>query len=569
MGRNVKEVSVPVNGATWRNGPQLGPFVDSDGAVYIPSTVTYTVAASDYPKFVSLNSGTTIGLASSPVNPSAIKSGGIVDYKATRSFGLDSSSPYIQSPSYHPVFNGKYMKDKFLGSRAENGNYVVLTQKELGYRASSGGCPALIFNTSTKAYIDKVCNYAYIAWYDSVTSTYRVIGTNNASSETAQIFTSSNGVDWSSTTCTVAGDNVLQTDYIGSGSYNYTTSMVSGQNVVLITRANTQSAQYAIFCSGSNGSAFVDRTTALNGSAQTYFYPSNSGGGGAVCYNYDGTTLFVGNSTTSSGRYSTNLGANWSNATVSGYTSSWDNNHWFVIKGASKSQFMLLYNSTNTSNKIFYTANGGQSFTSVQWTPSVSLDPNYSYMSGDYDTATNTWCFVYQTTSGAYAARSTNNGTTWTHSRIDTKGTNSIPLLVWLDDAFYYHDGSSTLYRSTTGATWTAINALVTSPNGWAYGTPWYTLTDYVVFTNTVIKKSDQSVALLWSNQLLGIGQRTFNGYITSDYFISFTAANPAYSHALSSATASSYTFFTNTTISGQQTYSGTHPINIEYWRIK
>ncbi len=565
MGRNIKEVSVPVNGATWRNGNQMGPFVDSDGAIYIPSTTTYTVAASDYPKFVALNSGTTIGLAGASVNPNAIKSGGIVDYKPTRSFALDASSPYIQSPSYHPVFNGGYMKERFLGSRAANGNYVVLTQKNMGYRASSGGFPALIFNTSTKAFVDKVCNYAFTAWYDSVTSTYRVVGTSQGSNQQSQLFTSSNGVDWTQTDCTVSGANTMYVDFAGSGSYYYTTSMVSGQNVVVIMRAQTQNDQYAIFCSGTNGAGFVDRTTALTGSA-TYFQPSHSGG--AACYNYDGTTLFVGCSSTSSGRYSTNLGAGWSNASVSGYTSSWDNNHWATLKGANGSQFMLLYNSTNTSNKIFYTANGGQSFTSVQWTPAASLDPNYSYMSGDYDTATNTWCFVYQTVSGAYAARSTNNGTTWTHSRIDTKGTNSIPLLVWLDDAFYYHDNSQTLYRSTTGATWTAINALVTSPNSWAYGTPWFTLSDYVVYTNTVIKKSDQSVALLWSSDLLGIGRRTFNGYITSDYFITFTGNDVRYSHALSSATASSYSFFTNTTISGQQ--QGTsYPVTFEYWRIK
>ena len=140
--------------------------------------------------------------------------------------------------------------------------------------------------------------------------------------------------------------------------------------------------------------------------------------------------------------------------------------------------------------------------------------------------------------------------------------------MVWLDDAFYYHDQSQTLYRSTTGATWTAINALVTSPNSWAYGTPWFTLQDYVVYTNTVIKKSDQSVAILWSSQLLGIGSRTFNGYITSDYFVTFASNDVRYSHALSSATASSYTFYTNATISGQQ--QGTsYPVNFEYWRIK
>lgn len=567
MGRNVKEVKVPVNGATWRNG-SIGPLMDSDGAVYIPSTTTYTVAASEYPKFVTLNSGTTIGLASSPVNPSAIKSGGVVDYKPTRSFSLDTSSPYIQSPSYQPCSSGKYMKDKFLGSRAENGNYVVLTQKPLGYRFSSGGSPALVFNTSTKAYVDRVCTYGYIAWYDSSSSTYRVLGTNSPSSANTNIFTSSNGVDWTSAQCSISGTDSLLTDYAGNGTYYYTYAMVSGQTVVLIMRSAAQSDQYAVLVSTDNGVSFTSRTTALTGSTD-YFYPSNSGGASNLCYNYDGTTIFIGSSSPSAGKYSTNSGANWSNATVSGYTSSWDAAHWGVIKGANSSQFMLLYNANSTSNKIFYTANGGQSFTSVQWTPAATLDSNYAYMSGDYDTATNTWCFVYQTVSGAYAARSTNNGTTWTHSRIDTKGTNSIPMMVWLDDAFYYHDGSSTLYRSTTGATWTAINALVTSPNGWAYGTPWFTLTDYVVYTNTVIKKSDQSVSILWSNQLLGLGQRTFNGYITSDYFISFTGANVAYSHALSSATATSYTYFTNTTISSQQQYSGTHPTTIEYWRIK
>jgi hypothetical protein len=568
MGRNVKEVTVGVNGAIFRNAATLGPIIESDGAVYIPSTTKYTVGISDYPKYVGLNTTGTVGIAEDSVNPNSIKSGGIVQYSPTRILSMDGNSPYLQAINYHPALCGRRMKDRFLGWSAQSGNYVVLTPKRLGYRFNTGSAtPAIVFNTATKNYVDRVCQYAYVAWYDSSTSTYRVVGHNSDNGTQPFIFTSSDAVNWSSTQIASTGSNSMRTSYGGDTSYYKHGSIISGQKIFLIMTAGSAPSEYTLFVSTNNGVTFTDRATSVSGSVSTYFSPS--GYQEQVVYNYDGTTLFLGSTSPSAGRYSTNDGATFSNSTITGVTSSWDTNHWLTIHGGTASKFMLFYNSQVTSNRVFYTSNGGQSFVTTTWTPPVPQDSSYANMAGDYDSNTNTWLFIYQSTAGAYAARSTDDGTTWTYSKIDTKGTNSIPTVAYLDDAFYYHDNSQTLYRSVTGATWTAINGLIASPNGWAYGSPWFTLTDYIVFTNAIIRKSDQAVVLRWSSSLLGLGSRNFVGYLTNDYVVTITSGDTKYTHALSSATASSYTFFTNPIYSNQQTGTASYPDQIEYWRIK
>jgi hypothetical protein len=568
MGRNVKEARVGVNGSIYRNSSQLGPIVESDGSMYIPSTTQYTVAATDFPKYVGLNTAGTVGLANAPVNPQAVKSGGIVEYSPTRSISFDGNSPYIQTVDYYPPLIGKRAKTRFLGARVSNGNYAVITQKALGYRFTNGA-PAFVYNTATKTFVDRVCQFAYAAWYDSATSTYRVVGHNGNSSSQPSIFTSSDAINWSSTQLASTGTNEMYPRFGGDGSYTKTGAMISGQKVFMVLLAGGALNNYALFTSTNNGASFIDRSTAVSGNGSVaYFAPSGSAN--QVCYNHDGTTLFLACSSPDNGRFSTNDGSTFSNSTVSGVTSAWSGAFMCQIMGANSSTFMMVHNNQATSNRIYVTTNGGQSFTTYNWTPSVAIDSSYANMVGDFDTATGTFCFIYQSISGAYAARSTDGGATWSHSKIDSRGSNSVPNMAYLDDAFYYHDNVQTLYRSVNGSTWTAINALVTSPNGWAYGTPWFTLTDYVVFTNSVIRKSDQAVVLNWSSNLLGNGQRTFCGYLTDDYFLTMSANIPTYSQSLTSATASSYTYFTNPTYTNQQQgTAGLSPINIEFWRIK
>lgn len=566
MGRNVKEARVGVNGAIYRNAATLGPIVESDGAMYIPSTVQYTVAATDFPKYVGLNTSGTVGLANSPVNPSSIKSGGIIEYSPTRSISFDGSSPYMQAVNYYPPLVGRKPKFRFLGWKASSGNYSVITQKSFGYRFQNT-TPAFVYNTATKTFVTRVCNLAYVAWYDSVTSTYRVVGHNSNSSSQPSIFTSSDAINWSSTQIASTGSNEMYPRFGGDSSYFRTGAMVSGQKIFLVMLAGSALNNYALFVSTNNGVTFTDRSIPVNGT-NAYFMPS--GASEQTCYNHDGTTLFLACTTPDAGRFSTNDGVSFTNSTVSGVTSTWSGGFLCQIMGGNASTFMLVHNNQATANRIFVTTNGGQSFTTYNWTPPVAIDSSYANMVGDYDSTTNTWCFIYQSTSGAYAARSTDNGATWSYAKIESNGGNSVPHMAYLDDAFYYHDNNNTLYRSVNGSTWTAINALVSSPNGWAYGTPWFTLTDYVVFTNSVIRKSDQAVVLNWSADLLGNGRRTFNGYLTDDYFLTMSSNIPTYSHSLTSATASSYTYFTNPTYGNQQQGTGgVNPINIEYWRIK
>lgn len=567
MGRNVKEARVGVNGAIFRNSSGLGPIVESDGAMYIPSTTQYTISATDFPKYVGLNTSGTVGLANAPVNPQSIKSGGIIEYSPTRSIGFDSSSPYMQAVNYYPSLIGRRAKNRFLGHNAANGNYAVITQKPLGYRFSTGsGTPAFVYNTATKTFVDRVCQYAYIAWYDASTSTYRVVGHNTENNSMPSIFTSSDAINWSSSQISDTGTNSMRPLRGGDSSYFRQGAMASGQKVFIIL-SDTSNNQYALFTSTNGGTSFTDRSTVVTGTANAYFFPGGSQS--QTCYNYDGTTLFIACSSPNKGRFSTNDGVGFNDSSVSGVISSWDHNFLCQIMGANSSTFMLIHSSQVTSNHIYITTNGGQSFTTYNWTPPVALDPNYTSIVGDYDTTTGTFCFIYQSISGAYAARSTNSGATWSYTKIDSRGINSVPNMAYLDDAFYYHDGGQTLYRSVNGSTWTAINALVTSPNGWAYGTPWFTLTDYVVFTNSIIRKSDQAVVLNWSADLLGNGRRSFNAYLTNDYFLTMSANIPTYSHSLTSATASSYTYFTNPIYSGQQGGTASYPDQIEYWRIK
>jgi hypothetical protein len=568
MGRNVKEARVGVNGAIFRNSSQLGPIVESDGAMYIPSTTTYTVAATDFPKYVGLNTSATIGIASSPVNPNSIKSGGIIEYSPTRSIGWDANSPYLQAVDYYPPVIGRRAKYRFLGWRAASGNYAVITQKPLGYRFNTGAAtPAFVYNTATKTYVDKVCQYAYVAWYDASTSTYRVVGHNVDNGTQPFIFTSSDAITWNQTQIGSTGSNTMRTSYGGDTSYFKQGAIASGQKVFIIMLSATNASYYAFFGSTNGGSSFTDRTNAITSNTQGYFIPS--GANSQACYNYDGTTIFLACSDPNKGRFSTNDGVGWNDSSFSGVVSAWENNFHCQIMGANSSTFMLIYSTASTSNRIYVTTNGGQSFTTYNWTPPVAVNSSYAGIVGDYDTTTNTFCFIYQSNAGTYAARSTDNGATWSYTKIDSNGSNSVPNMAYLDDAFYYHDNSQTLYRSVNGSTWTAINALVTSPNAWAYGTPWFTLTDYVVFTNAIIRKSDQAVVLRWSPDLLGNGRRTFCNYLTDDYFLTMSASIPTYSHSLTSATASAYTYFTNPTYSNQQTGTASYPDQIEYWRIK
>lgn len=574
MGRNVNSDTiqqiVPINGAVYRNSSNNGAFVDGNGAQYIPSNGTAIMSATDYPKYVALNAAS---LNSRPINTSAggLFNNGVLTATPSSVTFLAGGQyiPYMQTEQqrYYP-FAGQQSKFWFTGSTATNGSVVVMAFARSGYRQSSGNTiPAYVFNTSGTLLSAPTARAAY-CWYDSITGTFRIIGAND--SATMQLYTSSNGINWTASNISIASvSNSLGWGLLGSSSYYHTAQVGSGQKVFITAIASSTGNSYALYASTNNGALLNDITRELNGNTNDFY--NGSGRNTYLNLNYDGTTLFLPIS--GAWRFSTNDGASFSNSTISGVTTSIDNNAQGAIRGANASTFMYLFSAEATSNRVYVTTNGGQSFVSYNWTPAATLNTSWAIMPGGHD-GNNRWCFVYQTTVGQYAATSTDNGATWTHTQVNTLTSFSQPMIcAYLDDAFYIASsgGGSGIWRSTNGTNWTLLTSNVQIGG---YGQPYYTLTDAVVIGNCVIRKSDQAVFRLNPNNLVSSPSgftKNFGNYISSNLFVQAQPndLNAAY-QLISSANAFTANIFSPNVVSNQQTgQGGINPTTIEYWRIR
>jgi hypothetical protein len=581
MGRNIKpdqQQIVPINGAVYRNSSSNYLIIDAYGAQYFPSNGSGLLSASDYSKYVSLNSSTVSAYGIS-VSPNAVSNAGTVNYYATWSpSSLGPYAPYSGSSyqyGYYP-FAGQRGKYRFTGQTAASGSYTVMMYQPMGYMYGSSypsyGNDAYVYNSSGVP-ISLVTSGAMACWYDAGTSTYRVVGGNNfstGSTNNAVLYTSSNGTSWTSTTCSATpggSGNYFSPYYMGSQSYFQTASVANGQKVFIVLRSEAASGtQYCLWCSTDGGASFTDRTSALAG-AGTYYFSGFSGYNSAYSFgsniNYDGTTLFVPRG--SSWKYSTNSGSSFSNTTVSGTVSSYNNSLTGGTVGANSSTFMYVVNSSVSSNVIYVTTDGGQSFTTYSWTPASTLTTNY-YNPMDYDPTNSRWCFLYWTANGVYAATSTNNGSTWSHNLLPGSNANqSESYLAYLDDAFYAM-ASGKIYRSTDGTTWTYITTYTYS----GYGQPYFSLTNYVVLGNKIIKKSDQSVTNYYPSSIFysGSNYKTFGNYVSSDMWVSQQVNYGNYVQVMTSATAGTANYYSPYPYYGQQSLAN-YPTNIEYWRIK
>lgn len=581
MGRNVNPEPtpiVPINGSVFRNFASNGVIVEATGAVFYPSSLNGILSTTDFPKYIQLNlqSLTSISGTSSLINPSVTTNGGSIAYYPSWSPSLNQYSPYVQNYAHgYCPFIGQRGINRFLGKTANSGvagTPTVMQYQQLGYQYGStypvNPNPVFSFSSSGVPIAQVTNGGAFICWYDSSTSTYRVLSDPSYTSTgggTTRLYTSSDAITWSNSLISApTSPNVFGYYYSGNQNYYRQGAIASNQKVFTVLSASSSSANYALFRSTNGGATMTDVTTNVTGTATTYFALQGNVYNG-LSLMYDGTTLFIpidGGAP----RWSTNDGTTFSNITVTGAITSLNS---FQPKGctlgANASTFMWV-----NDTYVAVTTDGGQNFTTYAWTPAATISSSYNnFMPMDYDTVNSRWCFLYTTVSGVYAARSTNNGATWSHSLVDEReqrGFSSTGYLFYAPgDAFYAALGGTTVYRSTDAATWTFI----TSTTAFGYGAPYFALNDYVSIGNRVIKKSDQSVYKTYGTTLSGVTNtyRTFGNYVSSDLWVSMLYNLPGFVQTCTSSNMNSVAYYAPYANATQQTSntSGT----IEYWRIK
>jgi hypothetical protein len=572
MGRNTNpqmEPVVPVNGAIYRNSSGNGLIIDSTGAQYLPSNATCLLSSTNYAKYVSLNSQTSTALNIGVSTNSVTNFGTVVP--STTSLNVSIYLPYVggtQPTAYYP-FTSRTGKFRYLGMGGTNGTVSLGTQNPPGYKqATSNAQGNAIYNATTGAFVSTPTIYPIASWYDTSTSLFRVIGSpNTGSSSTAVLFTSSNGAVWTSTAISYSATSGFRYSAFGAPAYyNVGATAVNQKGFFSLTDTNG-SNQTTMFRTTNGGATVTEVTTAITGSA-AYYTPAGS----PMCYfnhNYDGTTLFV--PANSGWVYSTNDGTSFTATTISGVTTTNDQNPAGVFSAANNSSsLMIVYNSRLTSNRVFFSANGGQTFTTYSWTPAATLNSSAYQMPGDYDSTNSRWCFVYGTTSGWYAAVSTNNGSTWTHNLVQgTSSEDTYMNIVFLGGVWYVY-GTIGVWKSTDAATWTnvTVNNVITQ-----YAQPYMELTDYVMFGPTVIKKSDFSVTTFNPSAIISNQsgyEKGFQLYLGADAIMQVQSQYTRFPLLVTSATASTANNYSPYPYTSQQTGSGgTYPNTIEYWRIK
>ena len=573
MGRNTKpELTpvVPINGAVYRNSNQNGLIVEAGGAQYLPSTASCILTSTDYAKYVTLNSLTS-GAYNQSINSGANKNFGTLVPASTSFNSVNQYLPYFQyiATVYYP-FTGRTGKYRYTGMTATNGTNTLVFQNAPGYKQStSSGVGAAVYNATTGAFVSSPTYYPVACWYDSSTSLFRVIASPvSGASSAVVLYTSSNGSAWTQTTPSYSVTSSPAFTYFGDGTYYRMGAIASNQKLFFCMRDSNGSNQTVLFRSTDGGSTITEITTNVTGGA-AYYYPAGYGVGAVMTMNYDGTTLFIP-ADTSSWRWSSNDGTTFNNTTISGVTSGKDQNPMGVFStGNNSSTFMLVYNAAVSSNRVYVTTNGGQTFTSYSWTPAASFGASYNQMPGDYDSTNNRWCFCYSTTSGWYASVSTNNGATWTQNLIQgTYYDDNYRDIVFLDGKWYVY-GQYGVWVSSDAATWTQIVFSSAQTN---YGQPRMELTDYVTIGKWVIKKSDNSTTTFNADQILSNPsgyQKGLVNYLGTDKIIQVQAQYTQYPLLVTSATAGTAYNFSPYPYASQQSGAGTQPINIEYWRIK
>lgn len=573
MGRNVKEVSVPVNGAIYRNSSNNGLIIESTGAQYLPSNSSALLTNTDYAKYIALNSATATAYNVS-VNSSASKNFGTVVYSST-AYSVNQYVPYIDATpmwSYYP-FTSRTGKYRMTGMSGTNGTNTLVFQNPPGYKQSTGsGMGAAVYNATTGAFVSSPTYFPIAGWYDSSTSLFRVIASPvTGSSNAAVLYTSSTGATWTQSSISYSVTSGFQFSAFGDSSYVKMGAVAVNQKLFVAMRDTNGTNQTVLFRSTNGGATITEITTNVTGGAAYY----NPAGGSGVCnfsMNYDGTTLFIPSNTTN-WRWSSNDGTTFNDTTISGVTSSTDQNPAGAFSaGNNSSTFMMVYNSRLTSNRVFVTTNGGQSFTTYNWTPAATLNSSYYACPGDYDSANSRWAFLYGTTSGWYVSVSTNNGATWTQNLVQGTSIDTPTMnIVFLGGSWWaYGGGGAGVWRSTDAATWTQVTALNPIIS---YGQPYMELTDYVIFGRLVIKKSDNSVTSFNSDSIIsntGGYSKNLTNYLGSDAIIQVQTQYTNYPLLVTSATAGTANNFSPYPWSNQQQGTGgVNPVDIEYWRIK
>ena len=572
MGRNVipePTPVVPINGAIYRNSPYNGVIVDATGAQYLPSTVTAVLTSADYPKYVALNSGSD-SITGANISPSAARNWGTIVPNGF-TYSVPSTVPYYQSTYYYYYpYCGRSQKTRFLGFSATNGTTTVVNQIPPGYKNQPGldvGCAA--FTIATGACVSTPTAFPIITWYDSSTSTFRIVG--GTSSSVPFLYTSSDGITWTQTSISAGApnSNSLQWQNFGDPTYSQVGAAAINQKVFIIAKESHASTnQQCLQVSTNGGSTWTDRSTAVSGTANAYFSTlAFSGGvGGSITMNYDGTTLMISNQS-GNWRYSTNDGATFSNVTISGATGNNPTPLGIITAGTNSSSFMCISNTRVATNHVWVTTNGGQSFTSYSWTPAATFDGSYYQCPGDYDASNTRWAFIYGTNAGWYAAVSTNTGATWTHNLIKA-GQSDDPYrnMVFLGGTWYAY-GNAGIWKSSDAATWTRVYA--GSPSLVGYSPFYMELTDYVTIGSVIIKKSDFSTTLFNPNSIYsGSYYKTFVNYLGTDQIIQVQNSLPTFPLFVTSATADQAYNYSPVVYYGQQIASN-YPTNVEYWRIK
>jgi hypothetical protein len=574
MGRNTNpqlEPVVPVNGAIYRNNSSNGLIIDATGAQYLPSSATCLLSNTNYAKYVSLNTQTS-SVQNQTISGNAQKNFGTVVPSVT-SLNLSVYLPYFGGfvPAAGYPFTSRTGKYRYMGMGATNGTNSLGTQNPPGYKQATSNIQTVpVYNATTGAYVGTPTGYPIASWYDSSTSLFRVIGSPNSvgSTSPALLYTSSTGAAWTSTTPSMVSQ-VSAFDYraFGGNTYYNVGATAVNQKAFFGMVDTNGSNQYTFFRTTNGGATITEVTTAITGAA-AYYTPAGS----SACrfnHNYDGTTVFV--PANSGWVYSTNDGTSFSATSISGVVSSSDQSVVGAFSAANNSStFMMIYNSRVSSNRVYVTTNGGQSFVTYSWTPAATLNTSYYQCPGDYDSANTRWCFVYGTTAGWYAAVSTNNGATWTHNLIQSAATDDPQMnIVFLGNVWYVF-GSIGIWKSTDAATWTNISVASTTVY---YTQPYLELTDYVMIGTVVIKKSDFSTTVFNADAIISNQSGYSKGlsmYLGSDAIMQVQTQYTTFPLLVTSATAGTANLYSPYPYTTQQTgSSGTYPNTIEYWRIK
>lgn len=566
MGRNVKEVAVPVNGASFRNSSSNGMIVDSDGAMHIASTSSACLSAVDFPKYVGLNTQSST-IAGTSVSPNASKSLGQLKQSDT-SVNLSQYIPYLDYPqnSGYGYLKNSRRATRYHGMVANVGNYYVMQQCKMGYYTGSSSNPMVVYDKANRKITRELGSHSMGCWYDSTSGTLKALC--GGQYETPRLYQSVDGITWTSAlvTYTSSGSNVFTLQWVGDSSYGLHCSMiVNGQNIYVVLQSSVTSNNYALWVSTDGGASFTDRTFNMMPSSAWNFYT-------AKFFTHDGTTLLIDDQTDGKYRYSTNNGANWANSTITGVTTTPSFAVREVIKGTNPSHLMMISTTISTSNYVWYSSDGGQNFITYAWTPADTLETSYTQTFGDQYNGV--WAFAYIGNQGTWVASSSNNGVSWTHTYINNKK-HYTSYIVDGGDALYlfaFHE----IYKSTNGTTWTL---LATNPKGPAYNfasgnytQPYMFTSEYIATgSGNVVNKTTGSVTQGTNTTFYSSYSpyRTFNNLAGTDHWLNIQTSHANFVNSVSNSEGASLTLFAPYGYTSQQAGAGTQPVNIEYWRIK